>query len=97
MTVWPFVYLISAIVFFIICLKSIKNDVEILAFVSVIFAFVFFAVGIGVGVGELESTRKAKFYNKNFGTDYTSNDFFWNGEEIENMLIGKRVRIKGGE
>ncbi len=34
-----------------------------------------------------------KFINKSFDKNYTTEDMFWNGSDIKQMLIGKKIRI----
>jgi hypothetical protein len=38
--------------------------------------------------------KDANFINKTYGTAYTQEDLFWNGDEIKTMVIGSKNRIK---
>ena len=36
------------------------------------------------------------FVNKNFNTNYSIEEMFWNGDDIKSMLIGNKIRIDNG-
>lgn len=93
MTLWAFAFLIPAILCGFLAKFFLDRDKDFTGLSFVVIFVTLFIISIIVPVYEFDSVRKANFYNKNFGTHYTANDFFWNGEEIEGMLIGKKVRI----
>lgn len=55
-------------------------------------------IGLLVSVAMFCSLQTAKhnaaFINKNYGTNYTADDFIWNGDEIKTMVIGSKNRVK---
>ena len=94
MTLWTFAFLVPAV----LCVFAVKyfldKGFEFAAFAFIAICGLLFIISLALPICELNSERKAKFYNTNFKTNYTANDFFWNGEEIETMLIGKKVRVE---
>ena len=52
-----------------------------------LFGIFFSAMNYGCAV------KDSKFLNSNFGTQYTTEQMFWNGEEIKDMVIGNKYRI----
>ena len=37
---------------------------------------------------------KCDFLNEKFGTSYTPNEMFWNGEIIQDMIEGEKLRVE---
>jgi hypothetical protein len=93
MTLWIFAFLIPAVLCAFAAKYFFDKDFEFMGFVFIVICTPLFIISLTLPVCELDSARKAKFYNTNFKTSYTANDFFWNSEEIEAMLIGKKVRV----
>jgi len=92
MTFWAFAFLIPCIAFFSLALYLVERY-EGLTAISLGISCMLFIPSAIIPIKEFKSEKKAEFYNTHFGTNYTANDFFWYGEEIENMLIGKKVRV----
>ena len=94
MTLWFFAFLIPAVLCVFAAKYFLDKDFEFVGFAFIALCTPLFVISLVLPICELDSARKAKFYNANFKTSYTANDFFWNGEEIEAMLIGKKVRVE---
>ena len=97
MTFWAFAFLIPTFGFYWLFNFFVDRCDESLALFSFILCGFFLCIALFVPFAEFQSGKKAKFYNTHFGTNYTANDFFWYGEEIETMLIGKKVRVDNGK
>ena len=94
MTLWIFAFLIPAVLCAFAAKYFLDKDFEFVSLAFIAVCVPLFIISLSLPIRELDSARKAKFYNTNLKTNYTANDFFWNGEEIEGMLIGKKVRVE---
>lgn len=46
------------------------------------------------GIIYFDAKHSSEFINQQYGTHYTTEQFFWNGDDIKSMVIGKYNRIK---
>lgn len=97
MTYLPFLFAAIAIIPITICVilhHTSCYDLE----VWVMFSSAALALGLisafAVGLSEVQADHDAKFINAQYGTSYTANEMFWNGEDIKAMVIGRKQRIE---
>ena len=97
MTYLPFLFAAIAIIPITICVilhHTSCYDLEGWGILSSVVCAVFGVLAIAVGLSELQADRDAKFINAQYGTSYTANEMFWNGEDIKAMVIGRKQRIE---
>jgi len=75
----------------IIAFKFLYNDV--LEFMCVIFACIHSVILVASIIVLISSAIEKKFINENFNTNYTTEDIFFYGEDIKQMIIGKKFNI----
>lgn len=91
---WVVCWLFATIffgIFSMICVK--KNFNDILTGGSIVIFFILLITVLFLFVGHFENTNQAKFINEQFHTTYTAKDLFWNGDNIKELTIGKRINI----
>jgi len=87
--------IISCVLMLSIILISVSNyyDIFLLLEFSVSFCIVSLIILLFSFLILALSIKDKNFINKQFNTNYTTEDMFWNGDDIKTMLIGKKIRI----
>jgi uncharacterized membrane protein YkvI len=82
----------------VVCLISVviaiilgqDNMFTMLPIIVFIMSVLFLVVNI---ICTIEAKNKAEFYNKNFGTSYTTEDVYFNGTTINDLIIGEKKNL----
>lgn len=92
--------IILFVVLFVVCLLITKSDNDALQFIGLFGAFISLLIITVICVCYISSNKEAKYMNKKFGTNYTTEEVFWNGNlikselKIDDKIIDNSSKIK---
>jgi Na+/melibiose symporter-like transporter len=81
------------IVFLIMAIIPEENEWGCRRAVSAGMAFICLLVLFAQFSEVVKAKNSAEFYNKNFKTNYTAEEVFWNGETISKQILGEKHNI----
>lgn len=70
-----------------------RNAWDVIGVASLGLAILVFFVAIIVTVETYSASKAARFFNAKYGTCYSTDDFYWNGEDIRAYTIGQKLRL----